>query len=154
MKTKNNFVDLRNSRGGDQDEVMKKIIEANEDPFSPENIKKYHKQPVLLDSEGWIVTLSQYPYQNTKQHFLLISKRYVEQMSELQQEEILDLFKCFTWLKENHRVEGGALGMRFGDTILSGATVKRLHAHIIVPDTTSKSYEKDRVKFFIGGNKK
>lgn len=154
MKTNNDFVDLRNSRGGNQDEIMRLIIEQNEDPFSVENIKKYHQKPILFESAFWIVTESQWPYKNTKHHILLIVKRYVEKLTELHDKEKTDLFQCLEWVEKKYGIEGGAFAMRFGDTSLSGATVKHFHAHIIVPDLSSDNYDEERVRFFIGGNKK
>jgi diadenosine tetraphosphate (Ap4A) HIT family hydrolase len=153
MKTSNKFVDLKNSRGGTQDEVMKLIIKRGEDPFSVENLKKYHKEPILFETDHWLITKSQWPYKNTEKHILLISKRYIEKPTQLSNEEKLDLFECLRLSEEKLGVVGGGFCMRFGDTSLSGATVKHLHAHIIVPDLNSTSYDKERVQFFVGGNK-
>lgn len=150
-KKVNNYVDLRNSRGGSQDEIMKKIIEAGEDPFSMENINKYHKQPILFETNGWILTRSQWPYKNTSEHILIITKRYVEKPQDLTDQEFLEIRKCIVWAEENLGISGGGFAMRFGDSILSGSTVKHLHAHIIKPDLEDVDYEK--VKVFFGGNK-
>lgn len=150
----NRYVDLRNSRGGTQDDAMKQIIAGNEDPFSERNLPKHHKKPILHRTQHWLITESQWPYQNTEKHILFITKRFVEKPSELTSAEWLDLQTCICWTEENLGIDGGGFAMRFGNTTKSGATVKHLHAHIVVPNLESQTYDKERVKFFIGGNKK
>ena len=53
---------------------------------------------------------------------------------ELTSKEILDAFKIFSKLKKKHGVKGGGILFRFGNTRLSGSSVKRIHFHIVEPN--------------------
>ena len=65
----------------------------------------------------------------------------------MSEEMKLDLYEIWEKIVNEYDLPGGALCFRFGDCSLSGASLKRLHAHIIKPK------EEDKVKFPIGGHK-
>ena len=58
-------------------------------------------------------------------------------------EELKDIW---TRLILEYDIPGGALCYRFGNLVVSGASSKRVHAHLVVPKKDKK------VKFTIGGN--
>jgi len=142
----NSFIDLDNARKDDQKKVMQDILAAGHCPFCLENLKKYHKQEILKDGKYWILTLNQWPYDNTKLHLLLISKTHSEKLSELDPEAGKEMIEFFAWAEQKYQVPGGGIGLRFGDTNYSAGTVKHLHAQFIVPDIEKSDFQPVRFK--------
>lgn len=140
------FLDIDNSRVPEQVAVMEQIIESGECPFCMEALKKYHRTPILKETKHWVFTRNAWPYENTREHFLLILKTHKETLSELTAEEGADYFELVAWAETEFALPGGGLAMRFGDTNYSAGTVKHLHAQLIVPDIEKPSFQPVRFK--------
>ena len=149
---KQSFVDLDNGREQEQIDEMKRIIEAGHCPFCQENLHLYHKLPNDLEGKHWFVTKNQWPYKNTKYHFLAILKRHAEHLHELTQEEGGELITLLGQLQKKLNAPGGGFAVRFGDTTYSAGTVKHLHAQFIIPDAEADDFIPVRVK--LGKEKK
>lgn len=145
-KNKNSFINVNNSRESDQTEVMQKIAEQNHCPFCLENLRLYHKKPILKETKYWVVTTNQWPYEHTKYHFLLIYKDHVTKLAALEDEAGRELFILVKELEKKYHFEGGGFSMRFGDTDFSAGTVNHLHVQLIVPDAMAKDFEPVRIK--------
>lgn len=146
------FVDLDNARLGEQKQVMREIIAAGHCPFCLENLRNYHKQPIIKETPHWLVTFNQWPYEHTKQHFLLIYKEHAEKLNELDPTAGQELIELVAWLEKEYQVPGGGWAMRFGDTNYSAGTVAHLHVQFISPDIEEDNFEPVRLK--IGKTKK
>jgi len=148
-KDKKVYVDINNARSEKYAQQLQQIIDNGDDPFSMEYIQKYHPKPILKIGKYWYVTEIQDPYENAKQHFLIISNTFVETFKDMSDEAFSELRKLNEEVCEEYGITGGALCMRFGETSITGATVKRLHAHLIATDI-----EKGTVKFPVGRRKR
>jgi diadenosine tetraphosphate (Ap4A) HIT family hydrolase len=149
-KDKKDFLDLNNSRTEKQKVAMTRIIEGGYDPFLRENILKEHEKPILKETKHWFVTENQWAYTNSKKQILFITQTYMETLEELSGEAFKELLQLVKEICTEFDIKGGALCGRFGDTKISGATVKHLHFQVIESDT-----EKGAVLFCIGDfNKK
>ena len=146
------FVDIDNARYDDQREEMERIIAAGHCPFCLENFQLYHKQPTEFEGDHWIITKNQWPYENTKYHYLAILKRHAEQLHELTAEEGGELITLLGEVQKKYDIPGGGFAMRFGDTNYSAGTVMHLHAQFIIPDIEKEDFEPTRFK--IGKSKK
>lgn len=144
------FVFIENGRTEEYKALLQKILDSGEDPYDPAIIRegKYHKKPILFEGDFWIVTKNDVPYKNAKKHFLLISKEFCTKKSELSEASKKELDQLSDKIIEDYRIEGGMIGFRFGEAPYSGATVARLHVHIIEPDIDLENYEP--VNFKIG----
>jgi len=145
-KNKNDFININNSREKDQTEVMQKIADQAHCPFCEENLRLYHKKPIIKESLYWLVTENQWPYKHTKHHFLLIYKKHVTKLEELETAAGGELFDLIKELEKEYQFEGGGFAMRFGDTDFSGGTVNHLHVQLVVPDAMAKDFEPVRIK--------
>jgi diadenosine tetraphosphate (Ap4A) HIT family hydrolase len=141
-----NFVDIDNTREDDQREVMQDIISADHCPFCTENLKKYHKQPLLKDGKYWLVTSNQWPYKNTKVHLLIIYKEHAVELSELNPESGKELLEFTAWAEKEYQIPGGGWSMRFGDTNYSAGTVNHIHVQFIQPDIEAPDFKPVRIK--------
>jgi ATP adenylyltransferase len=144
-------VNLQNTRGEAQRKVMEQIIHDDQCPFCPEalRLQQYHKQPIIRESEHWVLTPSQYPYPSTKAHLLAILKVHATTLAELPKGAGDDLLALFQWAEQEFGASsGGAFILRFGKTECSGATIPHLHAQFAVPDNDAPDYKRPR--FSIG----
>lgn len=141
-----NFVDLDNAREDDQKKVMREILAADHCPFCLENLKKYHKEPIIKEGKYWILTKNQWPYKHTKHHLLLIYKEHATSLSELEPESGVELLKLVQWVEKEYRVPGGGWAMRFGDTNYSAGTVNHLHIQFIQPNLEGPEFKPVRIK--------
>lgn len=143
-------VDLDNARVDEQRAVMEQIIEDDQCPFCLENLRQYHKEPILQETNHWILTPNQWPYQNTQLHLLAIYKDHATQLRHLKPAAGRELIKLFQWVEAEYNVPGGGWAMRFGDTDYSAGTVNHIHAQFLVPDIHASNYAEKPVRLKIG----
>lgn len=148
----NKFVDLDNARKDDQRAVMQDIEAEGHCPFCMENLRLYHKQPILKETEHWLFTKNQWPYDHTRLHFLIILKKHVERLQDLTPEMGAELFEILAWAEQEFQMPGGGFAIRFGDTNYSAGTVNHIHAQLLVPEINDPDYEPTRIK--IGKSRK
>lgn len=125
-------VNPRFAKGEGYRKVLENIVAEGKCPFCKDNFK-YHKHPVLREDDKWILTRCSWPYENTKEHFLVISKTHKEQFFDLAQGDMESVRLLVNWAIRKFHLKGGSLALRFGDTEHTGATVCHLHFHLIVP---------------------
>ncbi len=128
----NTNVDPTNARDPKYKEVMTKMVQDSECPLCPP--LPYHPNPILREDGLWLITKSGFPYENTEHHLLMIAMRHIEQLSDLSANDMKSMIGLAQWAEKEFKFEGGGLTMRFGDTKFTGATIKHLHAHLIVPE--------------------
>ncbi len=134
MKTpkKAPHIDSRNARTERYKKVLSDIAHAQVCPFCPESFK-WHTKPILKREGSWLITENFQPYPNAKYHFLLVGGKHKESLAELTAEDLKSVIKLTNWATQEFDIKGGGLTMRFGETLYTGATVRHLHAHLIVP---------------------
>jgi len=140
------FVDIDNAREEEQTQVMEQILAADHCPFCEENLRQYHKQPIIRQTDHWLLTKNQWPYDHTSHHFLIIYREHVEQLQALDPAAGQELFELIAWAEKEFNLPGGGVAMRFGDTRYSAGSVAHLHVQLLVPDIDDPDYEPVRVK--------
>lgn len=141
------FVNIANARNDEQRDVMEKIAEHGDCPFCPENLERYHRNPIVRRGEHWLLTENQWPYDHTRIHMLAIAAYHAEALEDLQEGAFEELGDHFRWASKEHAITAGGIAMRFGSDIASnGATVRHLHAHLIQPDPDKPADVKVRFK--------
>lgn len=146
--TRVSFVNLSSARTPEQLEVLSTIKDKGVCPFCPENLADYHKNPILISGKYWLATENQWPYKNTKYHFLFIHRTHVESIIELTPEEAVELFYMAQKLAQENDIKSGGFCMRFGQLGKNGASVSHLHAHLIsVKDNPA---DDEHVRFKVG----
>jgi ATP adenylyltransferase len=131
-KQKGPVVDLRFAKTVEYRNVLETIRKDGRCPFCPQNFK-YHKNPILKRSGGWLITKNSWPYQNTKHHFILLGIKHKETLDQLSLHDLKAIFALLRWAVKRFAIKGGGFAMRFGETRFTGSTVVHLHAHLIVP---------------------
>lgn len=127
------FVDPRYAKTGEYLKDLQEIQKAEKCPFCPGNMG-WHKNPILQKIEGWRVTENMRPYPCSKNHFLIIGPEHKENFYELSSADFLAVQKLVSWISDKFKIFGFGVTLRSGDTTYTGATVKHLHFHLIVPE--------------------
>lgn len=130
-----------NARYQDQLDIMLKQEADQKDPFAPDIID----QEILFKTNYWYVSRNRFPYEGAEQHFLVIALDEVLDFQDISKEMWQDLQDIWLKLAKEYDIKGGGLCMRFGDPARSGATLTRIHVHIIMPQENTKA------KFGLGG---
>lgn len=113
------------------------------DPLDPNIIE----QDILFKTNCWYVSKNRFPYESVEHQFLITSLYPVYKVEDMSKEMWSELSEIWLRLKKEYNILGGAMCFRFGNPALSGASLKRLHAHLIVPRENLKA------EFKIGGKK-
>ena len=132
-----------NVRAQEQLDIMIDNESNNLDPLD----KDVLGNEKVFETEYWNVTKNKFTYEGAEEQFLISSMKPVYNLDSLTNEMMDDLLLIWKRLEKEYNVTGGALCIRFGDCSLSGASLKRMHAHLIKPE------EDEKVKFNIGGKK-
>lgn len=133
--SENSFVDIANCRSTKQQETYLKIYRENYDPFAERSSIEALGNEIFDESDHWITIKNKhYKHTDRKHHLVVILKRFIKTPDDLTEEEILDAFKVIRELNKTLQISGGAILMRYGDTRLSGASVKHLHFHVVEPN--------------------
>jgi diadenosine tetraphosphate (Ap4A) HIT family hydrolase len=99
--------------------------------FCPDGFKS-HTSPVINDGKHWFITGNDRPYPGSIHHYLIVSKRHVTQVSDLDSYEWAELREMFNWVTENFGAPGNSFFVRSGDMNLTGATLDHIHFHFLV----------------------
>ncbi|HSW80839.1 MAG TPA: hypothetical protein VLG40_00430 [Candidatus Saccharimonas sp.] len=128
------FVNQANTKhrpGGAYSNVIAKIGQDGVCPFCPENLAKYHPNPIIRAGGFWLLTKNAYPYEGAAHHFLLIHKAHIESFEQLTPAAWAELQTLLNFVLTDNAIKGAALAFRFGDTAFTGASVAHLHAQLI-----------------------
>lgn len=121
-----------NARNDELKAILKRFQEEGKDPFERENIEELGNT-VIMENDYWYAIPNQWPYTNAEKHFVVICKRSIQDIFELNQEEVIALKNIQSAIIKKYEISGGAFCMRFGNPQLSGTTCTRLHGHILTP---------------------
>ncbi len=142
-------IDKRFAKTKDYRQTLEKIIKTDKCPFCPDNFK-YHKRPILKKHKGWLATENSWPYKDTKHHFIFIAQEHKTNFSDLTDQDFQAVIFLVNFIIEEYKIEGGGLTLRFGEQKYTGATVKHLHFHLIVPNLNPKTELAKTINFPIG----
>ena len=138
------FVELSSARLPEQARVMEEIKKDGVCPFCSENLKKFHKKPILREGKYWLLTPNQWPYENTKIHLLIISKKHLEKIGEVSRSSWAEMGELISWSEKKFKMKSGAVGIRFGDPKKNSASVRHLHVQLLnakISDKTNFKYK-------------
>lgn len=145
------FIDQTHVRREDQKAVMDEIAKQAHCPFCPENLAKYHKNPILKTGKYWVLTDNQWPYEKIKHQLLAIYRTHIEHIKDMDPAAGAELIELFKEEAVKRDIPGGGIAIRFGSNPQHGSygnSVLHLHAHMIEPDLDAlEPGEKWKFKF-------
>lgn len=135
-KEKQVFVDIENTRNPEQKAWYQKIIDEGVDPFEEKYFKTNHPHPIIFENFSWMITNNAVPYEGSKHHFIIIPKFFTKNLENIPISLWGDLLQIIKFIQKKFNFDAYVFFVRTGDTQKTGASVVRLHAHIIVPECT------------------
>lgn len=132
-----------NARKQEQLDIMINMENDGKDPLNPQ----YINQEILFMTNYWFVSQNRFPYDDVEAQFLIVSRYPIYRKEDMNDSMWIDLQNIWNELTKGYNLPGGALCFRFGEPAYSGASLKRLHCHLIIPKENLKT------KFTIGGKK-
>lgn len=133
-------------RTPEQIEKMKKLAAAGLCAFCRDHFDELHESPIEHETDHWLVSKNDYPYEHTKLHLLIISKAHVKTISELSTPAKAEFLEVVTWIEKLFALNSFGVGMRVGDFRYNGGSVDHLHAHVLVGTRERAGFEPVRMK--------
>lgn len=129
------YVFLRNAGSLEYKKKLELIADLGLDPFAREHADdpRFDLKIILYESKHWFVFKNQHHYPDIEHQFMFIYQEYVETFFDLPDGVAADLWKVAAQVCKDYGIVGGGLSLRFGPPEKSGATVRHLHAQLIVP---------------------
>jgi len=120
------------------DEVKEELLRIQEKGFCPfcsrDYLENEHPKQILKETDNWLVTENRWVYKNSKTHLLFIHKRHLTNLSELPNDELLELFDLIREIEEENNIPGATLVWRHGECMATGGTLYHLHAQLVSGD--------------------
>ncbi len=101
-----------------------------------------HSAPIIYKNSSWFVTANDFPYEGSTHHYLIVSKKHINNLSQINKKAQTELFGSINWLKKKFKTTGESIFMRSGDMNYTGATLDHLHIHFIVGQKQNKKSER------------
>lgn len=114
--------------------------------FCEDHFKREHREPIEIETDHWIVTKNDYPYEHTELHLLYVPKQHVNTLSELSNAALQEIPELLVKIEKHYKLTSYAQFMRVGDFHYNGASVHHLHGHIVVADHKHPEFKSLRVK--------
>ncbi len=128
--------DLSNTREVEQRLIMEELAVTGECFLCQDVIARItRKHPGVAslpihEGKHWFIKNNDFPYQGTKLHILIVPKRHVTKIEDLEVWEFVELKEMVVWVNTTYGVQGASMFIRYGDMSYTGATLAHIHFHI------------------------
>jgi diadenosine tetraphosphate (Ap4A) HIT family hydrolase len=138
---------LEEARFDEQRKRMKSLTNRGICFLCDSNVEAETNTPILLKTKHWYVKHNDYPYEGTKQHYMLVPYEHVMEFSDLSPEASAELGTVVNkTIDIANKPEAYSVFMRNGTMALTGASVAHLHMQFMVPDSDYKGASSTKVK--------
>ncbi len=100
---------------------------------------------IIYSGNYWFIMKNDFPYEGSRYHYLIISKRHVTRMTELSDEEWSEKIKMIQWLEKHLQTPGFSEFSRNGNMMYTHASLDHLHFHFLVGSEKREDSEKIKV---------
>lgn len=115
--------------------------------FCPDGLRRHTRQQVLFRTRHWSVTPNEFPYRGTALHLLLVPHEHAADLLDLSGEAQQDLWTVLGQVRDQYRLQHYGLGVRNGDCRFTGATIRHVHAHVLVAQSHTADAPPVRMRF-------
>ena len=144
--------DLAAARSDAQRKRMEDLEAAGICVFCPEHVAEHQPEPVEHTGSHWYVTRNRYPYEGTKTHYLIVTRRHVTSFDELPDEAGAELWSIKRMLAAQLEPAAIATVERSGNMLYNGGSVAHLHVHLVALDTSPSATVRFRVSAYSAGD--
>lgn len=128
------FYCYANVRTAEQAAEMRSLEARGLCLFCPDGLRRHQRQQILFSTRHWDVTPNEFPYQGTALHLLLVPHEHAGDLLDLPAEAQQDFWTALGLVRERYQLRYYGLGVRNGDCRYTGATIRHVHAHVLVGD--------------------
>lgn len=136
-----------NARTADQLAEMRRLDAAGICLFCPGGLASHARQRILFRTSHWAVTPNEFPYRGTSLHLLLVPDQHAGDLIDLAAEVRQDFWEALAAVVREYRLSHYGLGVRNGDCSYTGATIRHVHAHVLVGDAEAADGPPVRMRF-------
>ena len=136
-----------NYRTEEQLAEMRRLEAAGICLFCPDSLREHARQRVLFETDHWAVTPNAYPYAGTRLHLLVVPRQHVNDMLDLGDLALADFWGAMREIRSRFSLDHYGLGVRNGNCSFTGATIRHVHAHVLVGDASLEPEVPVRMKF-------
>jgi diadenosine tetraphosphate (Ap4A) HIT family hydrolase len=123
-----------NARTPEQTAEMRSLEARGLCLFCPDGLRGHERQQILFETRHWAVTPNEFPYQGTALHLLLVPHEHAGDLLDLPAAAQQDFWTALGLIRERYQLRYYGLGVRNGDCRFTGATIRHVHAHVLVGD--------------------
>ena len=124
-----------NARTADQLAEMRRLDDAGICLFCPDELARHARQRILLRTRHWAVTPNEFPYRGTSLHLLLVPDQHAADLLDLSEEVRQDFWEALAAVAREHKLSH------------YGATIRHVHAHVLVGDGDDADAPPVRMRF-------
>jgi ATP adenylyltransferase len=132
---------MENYRTAEQLAEMRRLAAEGVCLFCPDGLRWQDGQgrpQVLRETRHWIIRPNEFPYPGTRLHLLLVPRAHADDILDLEADAQADFWTALGWVRERYELTYYGLGMRNGDCRYTGATIRHVHAHVLVGDPVAE----------------
>jgi ATP adenylyltransferase len=100
--------------------------------FCPDGLALHRKDRILWRTAQWNIMRNEFPYAGSKLHVLLAPASHVEDVLDLDDAARADFWVALSGVRSRYGLSYYGLGIRNGDCRFTGATIRHVHAHVLV----------------------
>jgi diadenosine tetraphosphate (Ap4A) HIT family hydrolase len=115
--------------------------------FCPDGLRQHERQQILFATRHWSVTANAFPYAGTALHLLLVPHEHAGDLLDLSGDAQQDFWTALGMVRDRYGLRYYGLGVRNGDCRFTGATIRHVHAHVLVGDTETADAPPVRMRF-------
>jgi diadenosine tetraphosphate (Ap4A) HIT family hydrolase len=138
---------LENYRTAEQLAEMRQLEARGVCLFCPDGLSGHARQQVLLRTSHWTVTPNEFPYPGTIAHLLLVPHQHAADLLDLDEGVRQDFWAALAAVRSSYDLSYYGLGIRNGDCRFTGATIRHVHAHVMVGDPDPAQAAVVRMRF-------
>jgi diadenosine tetraphosphate (Ap4A) HIT family hydrolase len=138
------LINMGNAREEGQRLRMRESEESKICIFCEQGLKEIHKLPILQQNKTFLVTDNAFPYPGTEHHVLLIPKKHISTIIDIDTESWIDLKQMIEWVIEDRKIQGASLFLRFGDSKYTCSSLSHLHFQLIVGNSHQEEQKENR----------
>lgn len=139
-----NLLNKNNIRGEEQANRMNLADKENVCPFCKDGLVKIHRLPRERETKNFFITRTAFPYDGAQYQYLIISKKHLTKVNEIRGEDWIEIWRLFTWVLKETKIDGGAMFWRFGDMKKNGSSIAHFHVQVLSGTGSEDLPEKDR----------
>jgi ATP adenylyltransferase len=125
---------LENYRTAEQLADMRQLEAQGVCLFCPAGLSSHARQQILFRTRHWTVTPNAFPYPGTVVHLLLVPQQHAADLLDLDEDVRQDFWAALAAVRDRYELRYYGLGIRNGDCRFTGATIRHVHAHVLVGD--------------------